>query len=211
MSEILAFGLYSEACSDAFSMLALSPEVAHRILGVDPTQSEFTPIGQVALGGDDMLIHAGLKTTSYDCITRVALEMQVGDRLLRYQPSRFDSLPLFTLPAANTDGETVGILTEDYTQEGTLELVERRHRFRPFNIRRHEVPEGLYLDVYDSFEGRVYSEAFGHMMGWVGHREVMVDFDDIAFPDQAELVGYVELAEALTLVAEDLGDLAVKE
>ncbi len=195
-------GVYSGACRESFEMLALdslSQDVTARILEV--STATFTPLGGIALGGDpDLIVYAGLKTRQPDSVKRVAQELFLGDQLLLHREGRVNSLPLFTLPVAGTGGDDLGILTEDFTQDGTKKLDEQYLQFSGIGVERERVPEGLYSDVYDALGGNVYSEAFGHMMGWVGHHEVLVDFDDVATPPAKVLDRYEEFAEALTLV-----------
>jgi hypothetical protein len=200
MSE--ALGLYSEACADAFEMLDQSEELLERIRNARSREfimQPFVPIGEVALGGDDMMVYAGVKNRGFSSVKRVAEEMHVGDLLLAHKPELVDALPTFSLPIEHWDRDS-GILTEDFTQNGRVQLAERYEHFQGIRrIHRFDVPEGLYQDVYDALEGRVYAEAFGHMMGWVGHREVLVDFNDIAHPSQSEIDKYSEIAQSLLI------------
>lgn len=199
MPSLESFGPYSQACKDAFDLINLSTEAVQRILDVPYISSSFTPIGEIALGGNDTLVYAGLKTRTFDTRRRVAEELYVGDVLLNHCPERVSSLPIFTLPAVNQKGRKLGILTEDFTQDGTHELKEHRVWFPPRGIDKEDVPEGLYTDVYKAFDGCVYSEAFGHMLGTIGSTEVMIDFNEIAYPSSKKLEKYEEFVETITL------------
>jgi hypothetical protein len=202
MATIEAVGDYSQACIDAFELLDLSEAVLDRIRSARTREKvfePFVPIGEVALGGDDMLVHAGVKNRGFSSVKRVAEEMYVGDLLLAHKAALVEALPMFTLPISDGDRDS-GILTEDFTQTGNVRLDERRENFPIIGrVHRFDVPEGLYRDVYDALDGKVYREAFRHMMGWVGHREVMVDFNDIGHPSTSTIETYSEIAHKLLI------------
>ena len=203
MPKTEALGSYSQACIDTFDMLDLTHDVMNRIRKARSTPllwESFVPIGEISLGDDDMQIHAGVKNRGFSSTTRVAEEMYLGDLLLTHKPGLVEALPMFALPI-KWGSEDKGILTEDFTQNGNARLDERKHPFRGiFRVRRFDVPEGLYRDVYDALSGQIdNAEAFGHMMGWVAHREVLVDFNEIAIPSENKIEPYKEIAEALTV------------
>lgn len=194
-----ALGAYSEACIDAFDMLDLSQELLQRIRDArsEAISRPFVPIGEIALGGADLMVYAGVKDRGFSSVKRVAEEMHLGDLLLAHKPELVDALPTFTLPIQERNRDS-GILTEDFTQAGQARLDEDRKHFSLLGrIHRSELPEGLYRDVFDALSGRVYGEVFNHMMGWVGHREVLVDFNDVAHPSTAELEAYSGIAREL--------------
>lgn len=205
MSNVPLLGPYAEACKEAFELIEVDEKLTSKIREASP--SEFTPIGTVALGGDDFAVHAGIKrriAVHYTSVAeRVAREILVGDELLTHKPQRVQSLPAFVIPVFEKDGKSVGILTEDFTEGGIQHLEEDYWRFGTFRTERKDIPEGLTLDVYDALEGQVYMEALGHTQGRVGSSgvEVLIDFDEV--PDNSivkEKIGpYEEFAQAIAI------------
>lgn len=193
-------GPYSSDCLDAFDLLSLDPDAVSGILEAE--HGRFTAIGGVSLA--DMPFPAGIKKRSaYEARTRVARELYFADRLLTAFPSRSSSLPMFTFAVKNeARGRYVGMLTEDFTQGGSRLLDETRNSFGLSYRRatREDAPEGLHRDVYDALAGAVYNEAFRHMIGFVFDREVLIDFDDVAYPAREDVEAYEQLVDGMTVI-----------
>lgn len=131
---------------------------------------------------------------------RVASELYFLDKLLKAFPKHSSSAPMFTY-AVRIGEDEGGILTEDFTRGGTRCLTEFNERFGSF-VHRQDLPEGLYRDTFDALDGQVYAEAFGHMLGFVFDKEVLIDFNDVAYPEDSALEPYRLLVDSMTLVLE---------
>lgn len=201
MPEVTGLGTYSRDCLDVFDLLELGDAATQALL--EARHGKFTPLGDVLLMGEP--VAAGIKRRSTSAkggaIDRVARELYLADRLLTAFPARSANLPLFTYPVVNpTDGRNIGILTEDFTRGGTRVLDETSNDFGRYSrAKREDVPEGLHRDVYDALNGNVYGEAFRHMIGFVFDREVLIDYDDVAYPPDDVLDEYRELIGGMTL------------
>jgi hypothetical protein len=199
MTGVEALGPYSGDCLEAFEMLEIDKAATYAIYKAP--RGEFTPLGDIKLMGEP--VAAGIKKRHvWEAGLRVARELHLADRLLTKFPARSNCLPLFTYAVNYGGNGYAGILTEDFTRNGQRVLHETRNDFGLDRLspRREEAPEGLHRDVYDALNGRVYKEAFRHMIGFVFDREVMIDFDDVAFPSTSELNAYQELVDTMTVI-----------
>ncbi len=105
-------------------------------------------------------------------------ELAVGLQLGESSAMLMETLPIFNV-GIRLSGEDIAILTEDFTMEGYRALYENDKRFS-IRIKREALPDEYYRKIYDVHNGNVYSDAFGHCLGFDGFRRVLVDFDDIS-------------------------------
>ena len=199
MAKTTELGAYSRDCIDALAAVEIDTVATERILAA--RFGHFTAVGNIQIMGEP--VAAGVKRRSFsrEQEQRVAKELYFADKLLAMFPYRSSSLPLFTFAVESKDGDCIGILTEDFTHDGTRTLLEERNDFGwSGNRSRDAVPEGLHRDVYDALNGSVYNEAFRHKIGFAFDREVLIDYDDVAYPSKSDLATYTELAANLTVV-----------
>ena len=194
-------GPFTAQCVDAKEMLNLSQANIRAI--TEAPHGTFTSIGQISLDGIE--VYAGLKRRSglRGTLYRWAREAHLADKVITKYPAITDSFPLFTLPVIEV-GENPrkwgkGLLTEDFTSFGTRSLAEYNNSYGTFYVQRRDITSELERTVYDALDGRVHKEAFQHMSGFAFDREVMVDFDDIGFPDESDLAPYLDVGEKLVI------------
>ena len=202
MPSVPALGSYSSECLEFFDLLEIDNLTIERIRTAE--DSVFTPLGNISIMGEP--IAAGIKKRHpRETKSRVARELYLADQLLAAFPERSSALPLFTYAVRDEEkGKYAGILTEDFTRNGTRVLDEIRIHFSlasRLHGRRQDAPEGLHRDVYDALNGDVYPEAFRHMTGRLLDHEVLVDFDNVAesWPDDVH-VAYEEIVDQMTVV-----------
>ena len=109
------------------------------------------------------------------------------------------AFPLFTLPliAESDDYARVGLLTEDFTNNGEVSLKEYQRRYS-FTVKREEILSDLEKKFFDALDRRVYKEAFQHMAGKAGGREVMIDYEDVLDQNPTDIAAYEEVANSIT-------------
>ncbi len=196
MTDLENLGPYSRDCLELFDTLQLS-EGALAAIATAPKR-KFTAVPGVSFMGEAFPAGIKKREASQRIIARVANELYFLDNLLKKFPNHSISAPLFTYAVA-FEGRPTGILTEDFTAGGTRSLTER-HDYFSNPVTRAELPrEGLYLDIFNSLGGRVYQEAFGHMLGFVFDREVLIDFDDVAYPTDEDQSRYKDLVNRMTV------------
>lgn len=205
-------GPYSQQCVDARELLTISEENLVAIIdGVENrliTNDGFFSVGLLDLSG--VSVSGAMKTrlgggSAYE---RWANEVFLADKVISKSPETQNAFPLLTLPVCELDNDWwkgLGILTEDFTEGGKKVLYEyegRRYRGKRISrdlIIAQETRSALELCVYEALNGRVNPEAFAHMAGFVGTREVMIDFDDVDIPSQEDLKPYIDLAHELVV------------
>jgi hypothetical protein len=179
-----------------FEAIEISDAAANAIVAAP--DRKFTVVAGVTLLGEQVATGIKKREVSPRVPARVANELYLLDRLLTRFPKHSGAVPLFTY-AVKVGEEHEGILTEDFTRSGTRLLTEGRIDFTASNRKREHAPTGIYRDVYDALDGRVYPEAFSHMCGFAFDREVLIDFNDVAYPENDETEAYKALVDSMTL------------
>lgn len=193
---------YSAESGQIYDSLALTDVVKKAML--DAPGRQFTPLGYVYCDSYGAELPLGIKKRGYG-LERVQRELAVADLLVSSGVSGLAlGLPTFTI-GISYNNLPVGILTEDFTENNSVELHEERFSIPPLGFTRESMPTRLHTQVYDALKGNIYAEALGHMTGLVSSRRVLFDFDDIGFTDTPPLQQYFDrLTGRPELISRDL-------
>ncbi len=185
---------FTSQCIDVAASLQIPPAVVERIPATPI--GEFRSLGSAGLLGYDFYV--GFKRIS-NPTRRWAHEAALADKVMARFPETIHAFPLFTLPmiAQSDDHARVGLLTEDFTNNGEISLEEYRRRYS-FTVKRDEIISVLEKKVFDALDRRVYKEAFQHMAGLAGEREVMIDYNDVLDQNPSDIAAYEEVANFIT-------------
>jgi hypothetical protein len=145
---------------------------------------EFTPLGKVWCATLDNDVFVGVKRKIFADPNRPLNEIAIAETLIRNDPSLRSALPLFTL-GINDDKGIFGVLTEDFSQNGKLEVEEDKHSLGEYPSLK-DMPTDLHRRVYEALRGNIYPEALRHMSSLVCGRSVLIDFNEIAYTDQGD-------------------------
>jgi hypothetical protein len=184
---------YLRDSAEIFAGFDLNEDLRRAI--VDAPRQKFTPLGEVWCETLGNTIPVGIKKRGTHIEPDRALdEIAIAEALLRGDGSLRTAIPLFTIGL--TDGSrTVGILTEDFSHNGTQVCEEDKHRVSPFAKNAQDMPTGFHKQIYEALQGNIYAEALGHMSSIVCGRTVLIDFNEIAFIDRGSVRDIRETVE----------------
>lgn len=199
---------FTEQCFEARSMLVLDDEAMgtlRKAVDAEVTSTGFMKLGKMSLDASSVFVGLKTRVGVGGSVGRWAREAWLADRVMSRFPETQQNFPNFTLPVKDLGWWLGGgLLTEDFTEGDEKDLVEynNRRKYRGFlQVERGSIDSELERKVYDTLSGVVNAEAFSHMTGRVSDREVMIDFDDIAYSSQMEgdIEEYVELASQIAI------------
>lgn len=200
--------LYSETAQHIFDSLEFDGAVVNALL--EAPSKQFTSLGYVACRANSSELPIGIKKRSLGEIAqRVRREWAVADLLVSHCTSDVTlSLPKFTM-GVMYDGLPVGILTEDFTENDSIILEEEKFKIPPISYSAEAMPTPLHRKIYETLDGVIYPEAFGHMSGVVNGRQVLIDVDDISFTNVPPLKRfYDQLGADPASFTRDIAELA---
>ncbi len=176
---------YLRDSAEIFAGFDLNPDLQRAI--ADAPYQEFTPLGDIWCETLGDVVPVGIKKRgTFVSPDRALDEIAIAEALLRRDEGLRSAIPLFTMGL--TDGSrTVGILTEDFSQNGQHIVEEDKHRVPVFSRSAQDMPTDFHSRVYEALRGNIYAEAFGHMSSLVCGRTVLIDFNEIAFTDRGEV------------------------
>lgn len=155
-------------------------DLINGIINAPPGQ--FTPLGsrESSAAGE---VFIGVKKRGLPFKSRRHLhEIATAETLLRADAGFHRHLPLFTLGV--TDGlDEIGILTEDFTENGRYELDETPRRVGPLKPLLPNMPEkivALRAAIVEALDNRVDPTSLNRSFGAVCGKLVLFDFDEIA-------------------------------
>ena len=191
---------FTAQCIDAREMLDVTTELIDGL--VNTPRRVFRAIGAISLDGVE--IFAGYKTRAgFDRgVERWAHEAILADIVMERFPETANSFPVLTIPIEDHNLDRLrggGLLTEDFTENGAHPLHEYRRHFNGLQSDKWSIESELEQQVLDALDGTVYKEAFQHMAGFAGLREVMVDFNEVHYPTEAVVEEYMEVGKGLVL------------
>jgi hypothetical protein len=153
----------------------------------DAPYQEFTPLGDAWCETLGDVVPVGVKKRgTFVAPDRALDEIAIAEALLRRDESLRSAIPLFTIGLPD-GSRTVGILTEDFSQNGTQACEEDKHRVSSYARSAQDMPTDFHRKVYEALEGNIYAEALGHMSSIVCGRTVLIDFNEIAFTDRGNV------------------------
>lgn len=159
----------------------------------DAPSRQFTPLGNVWCGTLGSEIPIGIKKRGTRTRPERPLdEIAIAETLIRNDPTLRSHLPSFVIGVSGVglSGRTtpgglhlLGILTEDFSRGGALEIKEDTNHEYEYWCNTGE--PNLHQRVRKALGGVVYGEAFSHMSAIVPLLgPVLIDFNEITFTDR---------------------------